>query len=754
MGIAAVRARLRRPLGSDESGITLIETVAALAIFALVGAALAGLLTSSISANSFARQKSLGEQIANDQMEWIRSHSYDDIGDGNPPGMIATTGLKCENPTNALCDANPVSLRGLAANVSTAIAYVDDPAPTSYSPYANYKQLTVTVRRASDSKILTQIVSYQAPPSRAPFGGLNNGIIVPTVEDQFEADPLLRRIPNVTVTLTSSSPLVNRPDDTDSNGTITFAALTPNPTSTNYYELRVAPPSGYVVLKSHDIDKTPTSTYARHSLAPGENWPTILRVYRPSTIFLNLTDSQSGTLYTGSTTVQLAAQSFPGYTQSYACPGSLAGVYSCTGGQLTVWKIASEPLVKDTYTVSASGPFVVSPTTINVPNAYPSDLTFTQPLPGVLIGTMSVTVTANGSPLSGATVTVTGGPQSVNLTATTGGSGVVSFPGLAAGSGYVVTATKNGVGASNPNVTVIAGTTTNVPLNLLIGNIPITVRWGPGGPVVPNASVTVTGPGGFNQTLTTDASGQATVVDVASGPGYNVSATKAGFFGGPVSATASTPGTNVDVPLPAVGTIQTTVTWAAQPAAGSTVTLVGGPDAKTYTGTTNASGVASIAVPPTTASFPYTVSAVKAGSATVTAANVTSLASGATVTRAIALTPTKTLTLTIKAGPSTGTNIPNQPVTVSLTGPPNGVQNAAPAYQFSGNTTGSSTVVLTVPTAVSGTSTYRVKVYRGTGACSGSTANARINTTLNVTAGAGSQSANIVLTSNTCPTLP
>ena len=121
---------------------------------------------------------------------------------------------------------------------------------------------------------------------------------MPTVEDQFEADPMLRRIPDVTVTLTSSSPLVNRPDDTDSNGTITFAALTPNPTSTNYYELSVAFPSGYVVLKSHDIDKTPTSTYARHSLAPAENWPTILRVYRPSTIFLNLTDSQSGTLFT------------------------------------------------------------------------------------------------------------------------------------------------------------------------------------------------------------------------------------------------------------------------------------------------------------------------------------------------------------------------------------------------------------------------------------------------------------------------
>jgi hypothetical protein len=55
---------------------------------------------------------------------------------------------------------------------------------------------------------------------------------------------------------------------------------------------------------------------------------------------------------------------------------------------------------------------------------------------------------------------------------------------------------------------------------------------------------------------------------------------------------------------------------------------------------------------------------------------------------------------------------------------------------------------------VSGSSTYRVKIYRGTGTCSGSTANSRLNTTTSVNAGTGSQSLTFVLTSNTCPTLP
>ena len=190
-------------------------------------------------------------------------------------------------------------------------------------------------------------------------------------------------------------------------------------------------------------------------------------------------------------------------------------------------------------------------------------------------------------------------------------------------------------------------------------------------------------------------------------------------------------------------------------AAGATVTVAGGPDNRTYTATTNASGVASLAVPPTTAANPYTVQAVKGASNTVSAANVTSLASGATATRGMALTPVKTLTLRIRRGPgSTPTDIPDTLVTVSLTGPPNGAAGSLPAYQYVGTTNASSQVVLSVPTRTGSTSsTYSVKVFEGS-TCSGSVANRRRSMTLNVTAGTGSQSATVVLTQSTCPTLP
>ena len=766
MGTAAVRAlRPLRLLREDERGVTLIEAVAALVLFAIVATALVGLLTSAISANTFSREKTAGEQIANDQVEWIRSKSYDTVGTtaGNPAGSIAATGLKCPTPA-AACDPNPVVVRGVSANVTTDIRFVDDPAPTSYATQANYKKVTVTVTRVSDGKRLAQGVTYIAPPSRAPLGGLNNAIINATVVD-FGLQTL-PPIGDVTVGLSSTSPLVSRSDTTSQTGLVSFAALTPNPSSGDYYSLTVTPPTGFVVLKDDDIAQTPTSASARVSLAPGQTWSTTLGIYRPSTIYVNLADSKSttdtadDTPYTGAVTVQISGT--PG-SDSYTCPGSQATVYACSGGQLTVWKIAGEPVRPGDYQVSTSGTFLSDPVSQYVPTSYPSDLTATYTVPLTLLGGLTVTVRANGvTPIAGATVTVTGGPQApFTRTATTNSSGVASFTDIPAGSGYTVTATKGTAGAST-TTSVIAETNTNVSIDLPLGTIPVTVRWGPGGPVVPNADVTVTGPGAYNQTLQTDASGQAVFADVPAGPGYAVSATKAGYTGGPVSTTAASPGTNVDVELPATGTVEATVTWGSTgspmtpvPAAGATVTVAGGPDNRTYTATTNASGVASLAVPPTTAANPYTVQAVKGASNTVSAANVTSLASGATATRGMALTPVKTLTLRIRRGPgSTPTDIPDTLVTVSLTGPPNGAAGSLPAYQYVGTTNASSQVVLSVPTRTGSTSsTYSVKVFEGS-TCSGSVANRRRSMTLNVTAGTGSQSATVVLTQSTCPTLP
>ena len=65
----------------------------------------------------------------------------------------------------------------------TQISYINDPTPTSYATAANYKRITVTVTRNLDSKQLIRSVTYVAPSTRAPYGGINNAIINATVTD-------------------------------------------------------------------------------------------------------------------------------------------------------------------------------------------------------------------------------------------------------------------------------------------------------------------------------------------------------------------------------------------------------------------------------------------------------------------------------------------------------------------------------------------------------------------------------------------
>ena len=78
-----------------EHGFTLIEAVLAMAIFLGVSTALAGVLTGAISARTVATERTAAEQVANDQLEWVRSLAYADVGlttNGNPSGDLNPTG--------------------------------------------------------------------------------------------------------------------------------------------------------------------------------------------------------------------------------------------------------------------------------------------------------------------------------------------------------------------------------------------------------------------------------------------------------------------------------------------------------------------------------------------------------------------------------------------------------------------------------------------------------------------------------------
>jgi hypothetical protein len=208
--------------------------------------------------------------------------------------------------------------------------------------------------------------------------------------------------------------------------------LLPTTTALNHYDLTVAA-TGYTTLR----EDTPPATSARTALVGGQTFQTILRVYKPATIYVGALNAD-GTPYTGAATVTISStrgtQSFPS-----------------SGSQLTVATIAGEQVVPNVqYTARVLAANGASSTAVTqlAPNSYPSDLTTTFTLTlgtPTTMQTLTVkVVNASGARVVGANVTVSGGPGSNTLLAgTTDASGntVFSVPTNAT-PGYTTSATS------------------------------------------------------------------------------------------------------------------------------------------------------------------------------------------------------------------------------------------------------------------------------------------------------------------------
>jgi hypothetical protein len=504
-GAGGVLASLR-----SESGFGLIESVMAMTLLLVVAASLGGLLTSSITAHKLSRERSLAEQAVLAQIERIRATAYSNVGTvgGNPPGVF-----------NA---SQPITLPGGNSTLAIRIQYVNDPTPTSYNQLANYKRVTVTVTRNSDSKELAREVTFVAPAARDPYSGINQAGIAATVIDMGDNTPL----ENVAVAL-GTGPSAPRSDTTDETGTVTFAGLTENPTSgtQQYADLTVTAPSGYNVLPD---DVSPAAA-AHVNLAPGQTFNTALRVYKPSTITVNITNG--GSAYTGAVTLTVTSQR-GGQT--------FTNTYTATGGTYTISNVIPDP---EGYTISATtaSGLEADPVTQAVPNDYPSDLTSTFNLDLYRpTGTVNVTATALGVPASGATITLSGGPNSINVSATANSSGVAQFLNVPNGAGYTATAVLGG-NSGTQTANVAPRTTTNISVAIAVATGILKTVVSQNGFAVSGATVTITGgPYSSNVVGTTNSSGvyQATL---PSGSGYNVVAS-----GGPGPDSASQSGLTVN----------------------------------------------------------------------------------------------------------------------------------------------------------------------------------------------------------------
>ena len=436
-------------LARGDAGISLIEVVFAMVLFAVVAAAVAGALTSAVASHGVSRERTIAQQLAQEQIESIRRLPYDQVGTiaGNPPGLVDPSRL--------------ISTVGLRARLNTQIRFQNDPTPNSYSATAHYKRVIVTVVRDRDLKRLFRSITYIAPTG-ALFGGITNATINAQVRD-FGFSPSTA-VEGASVNLTAG-PSAPRTDLTEADGFVRFAGLTANPLvgPQAFYDVAATMP-GYVTLRE-DVSPAPAAHVA---LGPGQTVNTVLRIYQPATIVVTLQDA-FGNPYLSPATVSVGSP-------------RAAQEFGVTTGSLTLTQLGGEPIVPGLqYTVGARadppGPFALFARAITqtVPDAYPTDLdsSFVLRLLPTTTGRINVLVRdGSNTPVPGARIDVSGGasclmcPVYQTAFANPGGDAVFDLPPTA---GYTITATGvNGEGTGTITATAPANGTN--PVNVTVAS--------------------------------------------------------------------------------------------------------------------------------------------------------------------------------------------------------------------------------------------------------------------------------------------
>ena len=418
----------------------MIETVMAMTMFAVISTPLVGVLLASVVQQGSSHERTLAAQTAQSAIESVRALPYDSVGvsNGNPAGTIAPS-----------MPASELGIQGLDATVTTRVSYMDDAPATSYRTRADYKKVVVTVVRNTDSRQLAQDVTYVAPPGAGAYAGQSQGIVLAQIIDYALNTPLV----GATVTV-GGGPSPARNDVTDAAGSAVFPALLPTNVTLNHYDVTTAA-TGYVTLR----EDLPPATASRTGLVAGQTFNTVLRMYKPATIYIVATNPD-GSPYTGTASATI---------------GSSRGTQtlSFSGGGLTVLSLAGEavvPNVSYTARILASNGQYSTATSALVPNAYPTDLTktFTLTLGGTAATMPTLTVkvvNASGAVQPNAAVTVSGGPGSnILLTGTTNASGLAVFSVPSNSTpGYTTSATLGTLtGAATGAVTVTTTRTVTI----------------------------------------------------------------------------------------------------------------------------------------------------------------------------------------------------------------------------------------------------------------------------------------------------
>jgi hypothetical protein len=143
--------------GTRLRGMSFMDVIIGTALMLIIFTALIGLLRTSLQVASLAKTRSIATTIAESQMEYIRSLSYDQVGTigGIPAGTIPQVSTTTQN--------------GIAFPVRTLVEYVDDPADGTGSGDSNgittdYKRIKVSVTYFANNHSQTvDLISNYAP---------------------------------------------------------------------------------------------------------------------------------------------------------------------------------------------------------------------------------------------------------------------------------------------------------------------------------------------------------------------------------------------------------------------------------------------------------------------------------------------------------------------------------------------------------------------------------------------------------------
>ena len=222
---------------SKQNGVTLIETIIGVAVFAIISFAIYQSLSALLEAYSVAKVRLAASHLFVQEMELVRNLRFEDVGTvgGVPPGILLATSTK--------------EKEGNTFDVTRTVRNIDDPfdgtvggSPNDLSP-ADYKLVEIQLNCTSCSFPTNYIFSGRAAAKGLETASTNGSLFVQVLDASGQPVPNA----NVSILNTTLTPQVNVNDTTDLTG---FLKLIDTKPAIQSYQVTVTK-SGYSTDKTY-----------------------------------------------------------------------------------------------------------------------------------------------------------------------------------------------------------------------------------------------------------------------------------------------------------------------------------------------------------------------------------------------------------------------------------------------------------------------------------------------------------------------